>query len=72
MQGIFERLAAIHNCPVEHVKAEISAAIQAGLSDKEPAVQNHWERVSRSGEEPTAEDVLTYCIAETLRRINAK
>lgn len=68
MQDIFERLAAIHNCPVETVKAEISGAIRKGLDSRDPAVQKKWKQVSQPGEEPTAEDVLAYCVAETLRR----
>ena len=72
MQDVFERLATIHNCPVETVKAEITAAIRKGMDSRDPAVQKQWRRVSRSGAEPTAEDVLTYCVAETLRRMEAK
>lgn len=72
MQDVFERPAAIHNCPAEAVKSEITAAIRIGMDSSDPAVQKQWKRVCRSGAEPTAEEVLTYCVAEALRRMEAK
>ncbi len=72
MQDVFERLAAIHNCPVETVRAEITTAIRKGMDSRDPAVQKQWKQVSRSEAEPTAEELLTYCVAEALRRMEAK
>ena len=72
MKSIYERLAAIHGCTAEDVKTEIVAAIQMGRNSGDPAVQRIWSRMQGHGETPNVEEVLSYCVAETLRRTSAK
>ena len=72
MKNIYEHLAEIHGCTAEDVEAEITAAIQMGRNSGRPAVHRIWSQIPRRGENPTVEEVLSYCIAETLRRAVAK
>ena len=72
MNRIYERLAEIHSCPAEDVEAEIAAAIRMGRNSGDPAVQCSWSQIPRNGENPTVEEVLSYCVAEALRRAGAK
>ena len=72
MKSIYERLAAIHGCTAEDIEAEIVAAIQIGLKSGDPAVQRTWGQMPRHGKTPTVEEVLSYCVSETLLRTRAK
>ena len=72
MKSIYERLAEIYGCATEDVEAEIAAAIQTGLNSGNPAVQKTLSQIPRRGENPTVEEVLSYCVAETLRRTSVK
>ena len=72
MKSIYERLAEIHGCAAEDVEAEIAAAIQRGRNSADPAVQRIWSQMPRPGENPSTEEVLSYCVAEALRRTSAK
>ena len=72
MNSIYERLAEIHGCTAEDVEAEIGAAIQMGRNSGDPAVQRIWSQIPRLEGTPTVEEVLSYCVAETLRRSGAK
>ena len=72
MQRTFETLAAIHNCSPETIQDEIEKALLAGRKCTDPSVTKKWSEIPRSGEAPTAEEIIAYCAREALRRIGTR
>lgn len=61
-ETIFERLARERNITVEEMKKIISARIEAGMKDPDPARRAQWERIPHAGDIPTPEEWLRYAV----------
>lgn len=58
----FEKLARDRNITVEEMRAIISARIETGMSDHDPARRAQWEKIPHAGDIPTPEEWLSYVI----------
>ena len=58
----FEKLARDRNITVEEMRAIISARIETGMSDPNPACRAQWEKIPHAGDIPTPEEWLSYVI----------
>ena len=61
-ETLFERLARERNITVEEMRAIISARIEAGKNDPDPAKRAQWERIPCAGNIPTPEEWLRYAV----------
>lgn len=61
-ETLFERLAHERGITVEEMRAIISARIEKGLHDPDPAKRAQWERIPCAGEVPTPEELLRYVV----------
>ncbi len=58
----FEKLARDRNITVEEMREIISARIETGMSDPDPAHRTQWEKIPHAGDIPTPEEWLSYVI----------
>lgn len=61
---LFERLARERGISVEEMRAIISARIEQGMNDPDPAKRASWERIPRAGDIPTPEEWLRYAVEQ--------
>ena len=61
-KALIEMLARKKNCTTEEMREQISARIQAGLNDPDPASQEQWEQIPHAGETPTPEEFISYVV----------
>ena len=64
-QYAIKQLAKQKGVPEQQIIMEIEAAIAEGLrfskENGNAAALNHWNRIPRKGEAPTAEEFIAYC-----------
>lgn len=60
----FEKLARDRNITVEEMRAIISARIETGMSDPDPARRAQWEKIPHAGDMPTPEEWLSYVVGK--------
>lgn len=58
----FEKLARDRNITVEEMREIISARIETGMSDPDPARRTQWEKIPHAGDISTPEEWLSYVI----------
>ena len=68
-KSILEKVAQQNNTTVEEVRSEIHIAIQAAMSNPDPAVQERLASVSKTGSEPTAEELIDYIVQRVIREV---
>lgn len=61
-ETIFESLARERNITVEEMKKIISARIEVGMKDPDPARRAQWERIPHARDIPTPEEWLRYAV----------
>lgn len=49
---------------LETVMEEIDCVIEIGIQSSDPCVQRRWAKIPRSGERPTAVELMQYLIAQ--------
>lgn len=68
-----KQLAQEKGVPEKQIVMEIEAAIAEGLrlskENGNAAALNHWNRIPRKGEVPTAEEFIAYC-CDTLKTMD--
>ena len=62
---IFERIAAENHTTWAEVCRNIEAAIEAGMTDLDPAVQAEWAKVPCKGDKLTPDELLRYIAQQT-------
>lgn len=60
----FEKLARDRNITVEEMRAIISARIETGMRDSDPARRVQWEKIPHAGDIPTLEEWLSYVVGK--------
>lgn len=68
-QSILEKVAQQNNTTVEEVRSEIRRAIQAAMSNPEPAVQERLASVAKTGSEPTPEELIDYLVQRVVQEV---
>ena len=63
IQELLEEIAEQEGSTAEEIQCSIQEAIDAGFNNPDPEVQAAWSRVPFSGEYPTLEDLIAYCLA---------
>lgn len=63
IQELLEEIAEQEGSTAEEIQCSIQEAIDAGFNNPDPEVQAAWSRVPFSGECPTLEDLIAYCLA---------
>ena len=66
MQEILEEVAERQGTTAEELQHSIQEAIDTGFDNPDPEVQAAWSRVPFSGERPTLEDLIAYCLARMI------
>ena len=68
-QQAMEAVALRNGVSVEEVHREIQTAIKAAResSKSNPIAQAHWNNMSRSNEEVSPEDLITYIAAQIIK-----
>jgi len=59
---IIEKTAAREGVSVTEVRGKIEIAINAGLSNLDPAVQTYWAAIPKKGTKPTPEEVIIFIV----------
>lgn len=57
---ILRRVASENGVSLSEVRREIQIAIDAAMSNPDPAVQAQWKAMSREGKVPSPEEVIIY------------
>ena len=60
MKVILKKMAKEFGVPVSEVRSEIDKAIEIGMSDPDPYVQEKWKSIPCKGDKPTAEEVIAW------------
>lgn len=55
-----QEVAAANNTTVEEVRKEIMIAMEAGMSNPDPAVQALWREIPYKGDKPTPEEFIAF------------
>ena len=61
--GIIKRIAREQHVPEEQIRADMEAAMNAGRSNPDPAVQARWATFQYAGAEPTLEEFILWAAA---------
>ena len=64
---ILRRIALENGVSVSEVRKEIQIAIEAAMSNPDPAVQAEWKAMSHNGQIPSPEEVIIY-LAEKINK----
>ena len=62
---IIRQIAHENRVPEEQVRADIEAAMNAGRSNPDPAVQAQWAAFQYAGAEPTVEEFILWVATMT-------
>lgn len=68
-ERILRQIARDHHTTVEEVRNELAAAIEIGMNNPDPEVQQKWKEISRTGKKPTVEELILYINKEAKRRV---
>ncbi len=68
MHSIFQHVAQQYGVSPEEVRTEIATAIQFGVQQQTPAIQQAWQTIGCSQAMPTPEETIAYLTVEALRR----
>lgn len=52
---------------IEEVEEEIQKAIDIGMANPDPKIQEYWRRITRNGNKPTPEQLLIF-LADEMHR----
>lgn len=67
---ILRRIALENGVSVSEVRKEIQIAIEAAMSNPDPAVQAEWKAMSHNGQIPSPEEVIIYLAEKTRKKEN--
>lgn len=57
-------IASREGKPVEEIRANIKQAIQCGMSNPDPTVQNLWKTIPYAGESPEPEELILWAMTQ--------
>ena len=55
-------IARNHGVPESEVRAEMTAAMRAGMASPDPEVQKQWRGIPWRGAEPTVEEFIAWTV----------
>ena len=55
-------IARNHGVPESEVRAEMTAAMRAGMANPNPDVQKQWSEIPWRGAEPTVEEFIAWTV----------
>lgn len=64
---ILRQVALENGVSLTEVRKEIQIAIEAGMSNPDPAVQSEWKAISQDGHPPSPEDLIIYLVKKIKR-----
>ena len=64
MKVILKKTAKEFGVPVSEVRSEIDKAIEIGMSDPDPSVQEKWKSIPCKGDKPTAEELIAWAYSQ--------
>ena len=64
MKAILKKTAKEFGVPVSEVRREIDKAIEIGMSDPDPAVQEKWKTIPCKGDKLTAEELIAWACSQ--------
>ena len=59
---VIAEIARDHEVPESEVRAEMMAAMQAGMANPNPDVQKQWSEIPWRGAEPTVEEFIAWTV----------
>ena len=61
-QIVIAEIARNHKVPESEVRAEMMAAMRAGMENPDPEVQKQWSEIPWRGAEPTVEEFIAWTV----------
>lgn len=69
---IIAEVARDHGVPESEVRAEMMAAMRAGMANPDPEVQRQWSEIPWQGAEPTVEEFIAWMTLKVEREADAE
>ena len=63
-----QQVADENDMSLEAVLEEINHVIEIGIQSDDPSVQERWGRIPRTGQVPTAVELMEYLIAQLMEQ----
>ena len=69
---VIAEIARDHGVPESEVRADMMAAMRAGMADPDPEVQKQWSGIPWRGDEPTVEEFIAWTSLKAENEVNAE
>ena len=69
---VIAEIARDHGVPESEVRADMMAAMRAGMADPDPEVQKQWRGIPWRGAEPTVEEFIAWTSLKAESRMNTE
>ena len=71
-QIVIAEIARDQGVPESEVRAEMLAAMRAGMANPNPDVQKQWSEIPWRGAEPTVEEFIAWTVLKAESEVNAE
>jgi len=61
-EAVLESIGKQNGIPKEQVRAEMQLAMEEGMKNPDPMVQEQWRKIPRKGSQPTLEEFVEYLL----------
>ena len=69
---VIAEIARNRRIPESEVRAEMMAAMRAGMANPDPDVQKQWSEIPWRGAEPTVEEFIAWTVLKAEREVSTE
>ena len=69
---VIAEIARDHEVPESEIRAEMMAAMRAGMANPDPDVQKQWSEIPWRGAEPTVEEFIAWATLKAGNEVNTE